>query len=290
MKTFLASSIFLGMIMLLVFTAVLFNINQTSVMLTKQANMQNNLDNIKNDYKLVAYNLGELIDVRLDELRAETKNKTAQQQEMADGMMQDSEKSNETIKQDMINRNLQVSSEEISNILTKAPTIQLNGVGDFMAIGKAAMAISDNNSYLKIAAINMPKLTAGQVYESWLMDVDSGAIVSAGKMNYEASTSNATLFFAVADDKSNYKKILVTIEMEGESNPKNSPQVLEGTFDANVDFNVVVDKTSVNNIEASQMNIQDLIKQLSKKGDSSSVMAGNFESLDIKALLGTLNK
>lgn len=311
--------IVLGLFLVFIFASTMFNYNLISNMLNKQDLIQSNVDNLKRESEIVAYNLGELIDVSAPvslENNQESESISSQNQNMPvmnenlDFMMmgemntQNEEFQNIKMQNEDLHKN-DKQLEMISSILNKAPSIELKGVNGSMAIGKAAMAVYGNKTYLKIAAINMPNLPINHEYKAWLVNDDkTNDKIPAGIINFEASTSNATLFFVTDGDKSDYKKVAITLDSKENISPQTSFSIIEGRFEDSVDFNVDL-KTSnsmqtgssnknMNSLSGNQ-NLNDLLEVLKNGSQSPTLDDSGFDmasvsNMNIQDLLQKLGK
>jgi hypothetical protein len=97
------------------------------------------------------------------------------------------------------------------------------------AIGKAALAVYEGTTYLRVAAIGLPAPTAGSAYYAWLSrDESKGEFIVAGAMDYDPAASQARLSYAHPGDISGYRRVIVTAGPPGSGVETN--RVLEGAI------------------------------------------------------------
>ena len=297
MRIFFASSIFLGIIMVFVFGALMYNINMVEQMISDQKIVMSNLESLKKDSGLLTNNLGELVNTSMPLFQENNSLNSTEQpcDNFGPGMCREFEEQDSSQ-----NKNLEnelPSQENILKILNTAPSIQLESELS-SAIGKVAMAIYDDNTYIKVAAINMPSLPTTKTYKVWLSRGEQiEDVILLGSMEYEASSSDATFFSVIEGDGSDYRKIYISLSPDTQEDLETAPIILEGKFDDSVDFKVNLEGISTStsekiNLEPKMNNTSAaLIQALSGQGDLSSMFGGgDMEGISIEDLLKTLSK
>lgn len=92
-------------------------------------------------------------------------------------------------------------------------------------------AISSQRSTAEIHVRNMPKITANEVYEAWLIDVDSGYQLSMGLFAVDGN-GEGSLLWTASNYIGEYDKIAITKEANPDRDPSPSGNVLlVGDFD-----------------------------------------------------------
>lgn len=119
--------------------------------------------------------------------------------------------------------------EEIDGALSgqDVASISLKDVSGGQASGQAKRAFSDGKFYHKVEASNLKSLEKGFYYEGWLMN-SQDLYISTGRMEADAF-SNGQLYYLSSTDKSEYSKVVVTLEPE-DGNPEPTQHILEGEF------------------------------------------------------------
>lgn len=119
--------------------------------------------------------------------------------------------------------------EEIDGVLSNQDIegTTLEDVSDGQMTGEAKRAFSDGKFYHKVEASGLRNLEKGFYYEGWLMELD-GSYISTGRMETDAF-GNGKLYYMASSDKSEYSKVIVTLEPE-DGNSQPAEHLLEGEF------------------------------------------------------------
>ena len=136
----------------------------------------------------------------------------------------------------------EASQVTVGQLFAVAPNIILNNVAGGGSIGKAWLVVFDGRTYLRVGAINLPAPAAGEAYQAWLLNSASPSdFVSAGPLQYDATSSQATLFFMADSDKSAYRKVVVTLGSTG-ADPNTANHIIEGIFAPDTSLTVTLDQ------------------------------------------------
>lgn len=179
---------------------------------------------------------------------------------------------------------------DLSALFGSAPSIVLANINNGEEVGKAWLAVYNGKTYLRIAARNLDEPYGSNYYEGWMVkNADYGIMFSAGKMEYNASTSEAVLSIEVEGDVSDYTTVLLTLEPDdGLARPYKI--LLRSSFPPGTDF-VITDSM----LEESAVAIQtqkstDELQNLNNSSEAdllnSLLGSGNNQDELLKALLG----
>lgn len=122
---------------------------------------------------------------------------------------------------------LEALKQETESVLSSAgESTTLNSTGKISASGQAKRAYSDGKFYFQINASGLILPEKGYYYEGWLKKDEE--FLSVGRLEVSAN-GEASLFYTVSNDKSDYNKVNVSLEPEN-SDPSPAEVVLEGEF------------------------------------------------------------
>ena len=128
---------------------------------------------------------------------------------------------------------------KIDEILSLAPTLELDDPTGGQALGKAALGVYQGWTFLKLAAIDLPSLPAGESYVAWLQEPVVGQSISAGRLDYNATTSQAVLYFDEPRDLSAYRTVFVARQANGAVVP--NKVIISGQFPTDAAFTITTE-------------------------------------------------
>ena len=181
-------------------------------------------------------------------------------------------------------------SVKLDEIFALPPVIMLEAKNGNAAVGKASMAIYNGMTFHKLAAINLPPLNLGYYYAAWLKNPDTDEYHFTGQLEYEASSSSASLFHEATYDLSTYATVIISRESQTAEAPRPLGEtVLEGNFPADSDLHIS-DEDILNFRQSANMN-EDMERGLNPGQTGGAVDDGMYKNLPIKQLTdsGNLN-
>ncbi len=134
-----------------------------------------------------------------------------------------------------------IIKKDFDAVITKSASVNIKDVSKSGANGSAWLGVFEGKTYHRVIAKNLPALPGTDFYEGWLVKNPlTKDYFSTGKLVYDPTTKEARLDFIVDGDKSDYRTIVITSELD-DGNPKSGKHVLEGRFPADTIFQVTFD-------------------------------------------------
>lgn len=117
--------------------------------------------------------------------------------------------------------------QEISDKISNVEPITINAIEGKSGSAQSQRVFSDGQYFQRVILTDLPQAQKGYYYEVWLEKEDDTR-TSIGRA--EMTSVQGELYYSTKEDKSDYKKIIVSYEAE-DGNPEIGEIVLEGSYE-----------------------------------------------------------
>ena len=124
-------------------------------------------------------------------------------------------KKNGDIFEELSESEMQAKKKEITDNVVEANPVRLKAEKGQIGSGVSAATFKYNTYYQSINVEGMAPLQKGFFYEGWI-EKEDGTKFSIGRI--EMSNGNGVLYYSTKDNKSDYKKVVISRKTEGLNN------------------------------------------------------------------------